>query len=856
MKDGFSPDRLDAAQLLHEVDRKKVEGIRRARELFEARQRVEGLEKANSILEPSCAELSARVDELEVFRQRYEEIANSTTWRLTRPVRWALERFASIRRRAKRLGARASVTVEAPVPAGPAIDVTACDPKMLEDVAQGIDLAYYQKQLGPWEATLDHRMAAAHYLTLGRTEYLDPHPDFVTRHYLFLHEDVRRAGIDPFWHWLVYGRKEGRVALPHVRRVAQREYKPLVSAVIVGIVDPETLERQIGSIRNQTYSELEILVVDTEENVTTCRRDDDVRVISCPKESEDISLWQVAFREAQGDIIWLREHDVQPEANFVERLVRHFADTSVQVAFGSSSAGESDVAPVIRSAGEWFTTSFAEADLAPEIDGCLMRRHQVDQRVWQTIVSLHTGKTWFFLAELMAGGQLVLDASTGISCEAARATPAQLPDFYKEYQFLIAHLCRKWGIPETEVRRLAERLREMFESASTGSDVFEDVFDLDAILRVQHEPRHIVFNVLGFMLGGGELFPIALANGLLRQGYMVSFLVLDDTRTDPDVLALLDRAIPIYSMFEAKEVGVWRFILDIHADLIHSHICLSDLPFFPDDRTLTVVPYIVTLHGSYECVTLGEDMLARLRRDVTLWVYLAEKNLAHLRGLDGSVPCGDIVHIPNGMTLDRRPFPLTREQLGIGPEDFIVAVASRAIPEKGWVQAAQAIEQLNKEDPPRRVHLLLCGTGDCYEQYREELGRLPNIHLLGYQDCINGLYRMADCMLLPTRFPGESFPLTLIQALQVGTPAIATDVGMVRSMMTADDGGLAGELLPLDADDATFENAIIAAIREMMDDAKRAEFARHARACGQRYGMDRVVAAYDRVYRRFLDVEA
>ena len=42
----------------------------------------------------------------------------------------------------------------------------------------------------------------------------DPTPEFSTRHYLEQNEDVRTAGINPFAHWIEFGRKEGREAAP------------------------------------------------------------------------------------------------------------------------------------------------------------------------------------------------------------------------------------------------------------------------------------------------------------------------------------------------------------------------------------------------------------------------------------------------------------------------------------------------------------------------------------------------------------------------------------------------------------------------------------------------------------------
>jgi glycosyltransferase involved in cell wall biosynthesis len=50
---------------------------------------------------------------------------------------------------------------------------------------------------------------------------------------------------------------------------------------------------------------------------------------------------------------------------------------------------------------------------------------------------------------------------------------------------------------------------------------------------------------------------------------------------------------------------------------------------------------------------------------------------------------------------------------------------------------------------------------------------------------------------LPSRFSGESFPLTIIDCLHSGKPVLASDVGEIPSMLEA-DGKLAGCLFSLE----------------------------------------------------------
>lgn len=55
---------------------------------------------------------------------------------------------------------------------------------------------------------------ALHYVQEGADLGLDPCPEFSTDFYRHSNLDVLRSGVNPFWHYIKYGRKEGRVPKP------------------------------------------------------------------------------------------------------------------------------------------------------------------------------------------------------------------------------------------------------------------------------------------------------------------------------------------------------------------------------------------------------------------------------------------------------------------------------------------------------------------------------------------------------------------------------------------------------------------------------------------------------------------
>jgi glycosyltransferase involved in cell wall biosynthesis len=86
---------------------------------------------------------------------------------------------------------------------------------------------------------------------------------------------------------------------------------------------------------------------------------------------------------------------------------------------------------------------------------------------------------------------------------------------------------------------------------------------------------------------------------------------------------------------------------------------------------------------------------------------------------------------------------------------------------------------------------------------------------------------VADLFALPSTYPAESLPTVIIEALSVGVPVVATNVGEVGAMLTGPGGAVAGCVLPLRHGEVDVEE-LRAAIQGFVDD--RAALARAAEA--------------------------
>jgi glycosyltransferase involved in cell wall biosynthesis len=166
---------------------------------------------------------------------------------------------------------------------------------------------------------------------------------------------------------------------------------------------------------------------------------------------------------------------------------------------------------------------------------------------------------------------------------------------------------------------------------------------------------------------------------------------------------------------------------------------------------------------------------------------------------------GSIVRIPNAVPLTelrrRAAEGPDREALGVPPEATLVLQAARFTPPKGQRSTLRAVAALRERFGDVRV--LFAGAGpeeDSVKAMAAEMGA-EWATFLGSRDDVPALLRAADLAVLPS--DAEALPMSLLEAMALGTPVVATDVGDVPWLLEAVGGGIC---VPV-ADEAAFTAA-------------------------------------------------
>lgn len=674
------------------------------------------------------------------------------------------------------------------------------------------------------------------------------------------------------------GLPPGMYAMDFQSTGIEAEFRPLVSVIVPNYNHAEYLTQRLESIYAQSYDNFEVLLLDD------CSSDDSRKVLEdfAARYPERTQLlfnetnsggvfrqWEKGLAAARGDLIWIAESDDWASENFLEALVPFFRNEALQLAYARSvfmdGAGEKQIwsmeeylneysperwsKPWIATGPEIVRDVFSMTNIVPNVSSALFRRiDRLDALEIDEWRGMRTCGDWMFYLNILRGGMMaysteaqnyyrIHDRNTSVSSHKA-------DQFYREHESVAKCLRRHYRVPARNLDRMTANLRHHWKiTRDDYSDAaFRDCFDPARIKAAPERKPGLLMASYGFCAGGGETFPIQLANEMKAIGYDVTFLDCVQEERVEGVRAMLARDIPVITNF----ADLKRIVRLFDIDLIHSHHGWVDntmLDLLPADSPCKTV---VTLHGFYETIPPAQLhlLLRRLMLRTGGMVYTADKNLGAIREA-GLIDRRELHRIDNALSKSAIT-PIDRATLGIAPDAFLLTLVSRALPTKGWPEAVASVTRA-RELSGKDIQLILIGEGEARRTV-EAANPPDHIHMLGFRDNIRDFYAASDLGFLPSRFPGESFPLVIIDSLNAGTPVLASDIGEISYMLTT-DAGPAGALFSLDEDWQIDTEALARLIADLASDQDRMrELRQRVPAAAERFDPRRMAQNYDKVY--------
>jgi glycosyltransferase involved in cell wall biosynthesis len=176
------------------------------------------------------------------------------------------------------------------------------------------------------------------------------------------------------------------------------------------------------------------------------------------------------------------------------------------------------------------------------------------------------------------------------------------------------------------------------------------------------------------------------------------------------------------------------------------------------------------------------------------------------------VPADGIAQVYLGFDFDRleaiaRGGSALRAELGLR-ERFVVGTVGRLSPTKGHKYLIAAADLLRETIPNLSLMFVGAGSTETLEELVHAQGLDGNVLILGHRDDVPACLSAADVVAHPTL--SEGFGQVLAEALAVGRPVVASDVGGTSEIVK---NGQTGLLVP-----AAEPDALATAIRTLYED--------------------------------------
>ncbi len=298
--------------------------------------------------------------------------------------------------------------------------------------------------------------------------------------------------------------------------------------------------------------------------------------------------------------------------------------------------------------------------------------------------------------------------------------------------------------------------------------------------------------------------------------------------------------------------GVFQIIQYAHVngfDILHTHGYKGDIlvGFMP--KCVRKLPMVSTVHGWTSLGGLTRIRLYEWADGLSLKhaeavCLVNEAMLAHPRihGLDPQ----RLHIIPNGLPeLKTSDFAPQDEIASFCRDGYTIASIGRLAPEKGYDHLLQAFALIHERHADTR--LLIVGEGPERELLEQQINRLrlhDSVLLPGYR--YEAWRYLTRCRAFVLSSLTEGHPITLLEAMQVGIPVVATSVGGIPHVISH---GVTGVIVP-PASPVSLGNALLELYHEQEQAKCMADKARDD--VMRRYSGSRMAKDYDAVYREVL----
>ncbi|HCU79988.1 MAG: hypothetical protein CL789_04580 [Chloroflexi bacterium] len=316
----------------------------------------------------------------------------------------------------------------------------------------------------------------------------------------------------------------------------------------------------------------------------------------------------------------------------------------------------------------------------------------------------------------------------------------------------------------------------------------------------------VVYTVLDGRLSGGQVICGHLMSAALSAGHQVCLITpsLGEFTDQLQSRAIEVIQIPMErTFFFHRAVTFAKFLRDWEADLVHCHSAVTGTILARIGAYLAGVPLISHVHieNKFSDVRwikrcqIVLDNITSIFADKIITISNATKESLINQGISSN----KITVIHNGINLKEQLDDLSetdqiRKMLGLQKNSHIVGMVARLCPVKGQREFILAAKSIRDVYPNTEFVVI----GEDYEfegKYRNNLEDLVQkldleefVHFLGFRSDVRYIMNCFEIFVLPSWI--EGLPVTILEAMAVRKPVVATSVGGVPELVLDGETGI------------------------------------------------------------------
>jgi glycosyltransferase involved in cell wall biosynthesis len=309
-------------------------------------------------------------------------------------------------------------------------------------------------------------------------------------------------------------------------------------------------------------------------------------------------------------------------------------------------------------------------------------------------------------------------------------------------------------------------------------------------MRIAH-----IIDSLGW--GGAQKLLVTFAEVALQRGISLTIISLSSTtqgapfKTDLEKLGIRIVTFHGQRLIDPPRIfKLFRFLQQEQFDIVHTHLSYANI-LGPLACTFTKTPVVATLHNIKVNATIS------MRNGIEHWllkravarIIVVGQQVAKAR--QHQFPGEKLYVVPNAVTAvpclpNAERMALRRKLIGDTMRPLLINVG-RLTPQKGLDDLLNAFAQVCQTYP--QAALIIAGDGDILPDLARQiksLGLENNAWLLGGRSDVPHLLAASDLYVSAAHW--EGLPIAMLEAMSAGLPVVATGVGDVPVVLTAQTG--------------------------------------------------------------------